>query len=49
MTELNAFLANYWPHITALASLAIGAVAAIHAAMTKSDVRAAIAWVGVIL
>lgn len=49
MTELNAFLADYWPHITALASLVIGAVAAIHAAMTKSDVRAAIAWVGVIL
>src|SRR5690606_17969954 len=41
--------AEYWPHVTALASLGIGAAAAIHAAMNKSDVRAAIAWVGVIL
>ncbi|WP_269496073.1 phospholipase D-like domain-containing protein [Castellaniella sp. S9] len=49
MDALTAFLAEYWPHVTALASLGIGAAAAIHAAMNKSDVRAAIAWVGVIL
>ncbi len=49
MDVLADFLAAYWPHMTALASLGIGAAAAIHAAMNKSDVRAAIAWVGVIL
>ncbi len=49
MNTLAAFFTEYWPHMTALASLGIGAVAAIHAAMNKSDVRAAIAWVGVIL
>jgi cardiolipin synthase len=43
------FLSEYWPHITLVTSAAIGVVAAIHAAMTKDDVRAAIGWVGVIL
>lgn len=42
-------LAGYWPHILAALSLAITAVAAAHAAMTKQEVRAAIGWVGVIL
>ncbi|MDF2619373.1 MAG: phospholipase D/Transphosphatidylase [Xanthobacteraceae bacterium] len=44
-----SFWSEYWPHITLVASTAIGIVAAIHAAMTKDDVRAAIGWVGVIL
>ncbi|TSJ61022.1 cardiolipin synthase [Starkeya sp. 3C] len=44
-----SFWLTYWPHITLVASTAIGIVAAIHAAMTKDDVRAAIGWVGVIL
>lgn len=40
---------NYWPHILAVLSFALGIPAAIHAAMTKDDVRAAAGWVGVIL
>uniref|UniRef100_UPI0033414AFD phospholipase D-like domain-containing protein n=1 Tax=Castellaniella defragrans TaxID=75697 RepID=UPI0033414AFD len=49
MDTLTAFFTEYWPYVTALISLGISATAAIHAAMNKSDVRAAIAWVGVIL
>lgn len=44
-----AFLSEYWPHITLVVSATVGLAAAIHAAMTKDDVRAAIGWVGVIL
>lgn len=40
---------DYWPHILFAISIAAGAVAAAHAAMTKEDARAAIGWVGVIL
>lgn len=39
----------YWPHILAVLSVLLGGAAAIHAAMSKSDVRAAIGWVGVII
>lgn len=39
----------YWPHILATASILVGAVAAIHATMTKQEVRTALGWVGVIL
>ena len=46
---MNLFLENYWPHILALLSLVLGLVAAIHATMTKQEVRSAIGWVGVIL
>lgn len=42
-------LVGYWPHILAVLSLAMATVAAIHAAMTKQEVRAAIGWVGVII
>lgn len=49
MTAIETLLSEYWPHIAFLTSLCIGAVAAVHAAMTKTDVRAAIGWVGVIL
>ena len=49
MTTFHLFLDNYWPHIVLLLSVGLGGTAAIHAAMTKSDVRAAIAWVGVII
>ena len=38
----------YWPHILALISVSVAAVAGIHAAMTKDEVRSAIGWVGVI-
>lgn len=43
------FFSAYWPHITVVFSIVVGVPAAIHAAMTKDDVRAAIGWVGVIL
>ncbi|CAM5788025.1 cardiolipin synthase [Castellaniella caeni] len=49
MQMVSTFLLTYWPHMVAACSLVIGAAAAIHAAMNKNDVRAAIAWVGVIL
>ncbi len=49
MSVLSDFLHDYWPHLTALLSLAISLVVAAQAAMQKNDVRAAIAWVGVIL
>lgn len=46
---MDVFLENYWPHILAVLSLVLGLVAAIHATMTKQEVRTAIGWVGVIL
>ena len=49
LRHLHAVLAEYWPHIAFAFSILIGASAAIHAAMTKNDVRAAIGWVGVIM
>ncbi|SMC59107.1 cardiolipin synthase [Rhizobium sp. RU36D] len=42
-------LSNYWPHVLAALSVLMGGVAAIHAAMTKRDVRSAIGWVGIII
>lgn len=42
-------ISTYWPHILFVVSFAMGAVAAIHATMTKEEVRAAIGWVGVIV
>ena len=42
-------LIAHWGQFLAVLSIAMGAVAAIHAAMTKEDVRAAIGWVGVII
>lgn len=49
MLELHQILEAYWPHIVFTVSLVAGAGAAVHAAMTKNDVRAAIGWVGVTL
>lgn len=49
MSELHQLLLNYWPHIVFTVSTVVGAGAAVHAAMTKQDVRAAIGWVGVTL
>ncbi|MEN3929864.1 phospholipase D-like domain-containing protein [Microvirga sp. W0021] len=43
------FFANYWPHIVFVLTIVCGVTAAIHAAMTKDDVRAAIGWVGIVL
>ncbi len=42
-------LSHYWPHILAVLSIVLGAGAAIHATMTKDEVRTAIGWVGVII
>ena len=39
----------YWPHIVLGFSLIIGAIAAVHATMTKEEVRSALGWVGVIM
>ena len=39
----------YWPHILVALSILLGVPAAIHATMTKEEVRAAIGWVGVIM
>lgn len=39
----------YWPHILAVLSIVLGALAAIHATMTKDEVRTALGWVGVIV
>jgi len=39
----------YWPYIVLIVSLVVGAVAALHAAMTKEDVRAAAGWVGIVV
>lgn len=43
------FLPDYWPQILFVLSIALGVPAAIHATMTKEEVRAAIGWVGVII
>jgi len=42
-------VAAHWGQILAVLSILMGAAAAIHAAMTKEDVRAAIGWVGVVI
>ena len=49
MTSIETIFADYWPHIAFALSLLIGTLAAVHVAMTKTDVRAAIGWVGVIM
>lgn len=46
---MESFWSTYWPHVVLVTSGTVGVIAAIHAAMTKDDVRAAIGWVGVIL
>ncbi|MHC3941474.1 putative cardiolipin synthase YwiE [Paenochrobactrum sp. BZR 201-1] len=48
MSQISLFY-EYWPHILAAVSVVLGAGAAIHATMTKQEVRTAIGWVGVIL
>src|SRR5690625_1027739 len=46
---LHQIFAVYWLHIAAVLVLLLVVSAAIHAAMSKNDVRAAISWVGVII
>ena len=43
------YLPTYWPQIFFVLSIVLGVPAAIHATMTKEEVRAAIGWVGVII
>ncbi len=43
------FLEPYWPYILFSLSILLGVPAAIHAAMTKEEVRSAIGWVGIII
>lgn len=47
MDQLHEVLSAYWPHLVFGVSIVAGTGAAVHAAMTKQDVRAAIGWVGV--
>lgn len=49
MERFDEILDQYWPHLVLAISIIAGAGAAVHAAMTKQDVRAAIGWVGVAL
>ncbi|WP_113447272.1 phospholipase D-like domain-containing protein [Rhizobium cremeum] len=46
---MTGVFATYWAEILAVLSIVLGTVAAVHAAMTKRDVRSAIGWVGIIL
>lgn len=46
---MHEFLTAYWPHLTGILALAMGIAGGVHAVMTKSDVRAAAAWTGVIV
>lgn len=47
--DLYLFIIEFWPHIALTLSLVISIPTAIHAAMTKREVRAAIGWVGIII
>ena len=47
--ELGKLAATYWPHVVLVVSLVASLATAIHAAMTKEDVRAAIGWVAVVI
>ena len=42
-------LFQYWPQLLAVVSIVLGGIAAIHATMTKDEVRTALGWVGVIV
>src|SRR5689334_18937975 len=49
LSRMLDLLFAHWGQFLAVLSIVMGAAAAIHAAMTKEDVRAAIGWVGVII
>lgn len=46
---MEEFLAGYWTHLVFAASLIVGLGAAVHAAMTKDEVRAALGWAALVL
>jgi cardiolipin synthase len=47
--ELREVVAHYWPHVVLTISVVASLATAVHAAMTKDDVRAAIGWVAVVI
>ncbi len=49
MSKFHEVVVTYWPHLVFVLSVVASAVACVHAAMTKQDVRAATGWVAVIL
>jgi cardiolipin synthase len=49
MASFQSLFLEYWPHLALVLSFLVGGTAAVHAAMTKNDVRAAIGWVGIIV
>lgn len=49
MDRIHELLTAYWPHMVFGISVVAGTGAAVHAAMTKQDVRSAIGWVGLAL
>ena len=49
MSNLEEVFAGYWPHIIFAITVVASVLAAVHAAMTKQDVRAAIGWVGIVI
>ena len=48
MEQLLAALQHFWPHIIVLLYIAIGVPAAMHAILSRRDVRSAVGWVGLI-
>jgi len=48
-SSFSVFVAEYWPHVAVFVTTVASLLAAVHAAMTKQDVRAAIGWVAVVL
>lgn len=46
---MSQLFSTYWPHVLFVLSIVMGGTAAVHAAMTKREVRSAIGWVGIIL
>src|SRR3546814_14692979 len=47
MDRLDELLPEYWPPLVFGVSMVAGTGAAVHAALTKHDVRAPLGWVGV--
>ncbi len=48
-SSFSVFVAEYWPHAALFLTTVASLGAAVHAAMTKQDVRAAVGWVALVL
>lgn len=46
---MEEFLAGYWTYLVFVASVVVGLAAALHAAMHKDEVRAALGWAALVL